>query len=74
METLEKNGMVYMVLLIVILLGWAIYRFANVPEPDWNEDIPSNPMEDDSSVESVTNKLSVPPQITSGTEEGNTKE
>lgn len=75
METLEKNGMMYGVLLVIIIaIGWAIYRFANVPESDWNEDIPSNPMQDDSSAEAGTNKLSVPPQMTSDIEEGNNKE
>lgn len=41
-----KNRMILIagaVVLGVVLFGWFLYRFGNVPEPDWNENIPKNP-------------------------------
>lgn len=44
-----KNNMIFIAMIVVsglVLFGWFLYRFGNVPEPDWNENIPKNPMED----------------------------
>lgn len=44
-----KNHMILIVGAVVlgaVLFVWFLYQFANVPEPDWNEDIPKNPVED----------------------------